>query len=92
MLLRDQRQARVARWTKTLGDAYAAHDYNGMTVSTNGEEKRFRPRLQVASASEYADLMNGLELSDPRLMLAAVPANRACGNRAGARAGRAAIA
>jgi hypothetical protein len=71
---------------------YPAHDYNGMTVSTIGEEKRFNPRLQVASVAEYADLMNGLELSDPRLMDVAVPANLACGNRAGAHAGKTAIA
>lgn len=71
---------------------YPAHDYKGMTASTIGEEKRFNPRLQVESAGEYADLMNGLELSDPRLMDVAVPANLACGNRAGARAGKAVIA
>ena len=71
---------------------YPAHDYNGMTVSTIGEEKRFNPRLQVGSVAEYADLMNGLELSDPRLMDVAVPANLACGNRAGARPANHAIA
>ncbi len=27
---------------------YPAHDYNGVTVSTIGEEKRHSPRLQVA--------------------------------------------
>jgi glyoxylase-like metal-dependent hydrolase (beta-lactamase superfamily II) len=27
---------------------YPAHDYNGMTVSSIGEEKRHNPRLQVA--------------------------------------------
>ena len=27
----------------------------------------------------YVELMNGLELDDPRLMDIAVPANRACG-------------
>ena len=71
---------------------YPAHDYKAMTVSTIGEEKRFNPRLQVESAGEYADLMNGLELSDPRLMDVAVPANLACGHRAGARPANHAIA
>ena len=71
---------------------YPAHDYNGMTVSTIGEEKRFNPRLQVGSVSEYAELMNGLELSDPRLMDVAVPANLACGKPADARAGKPAVA
>jgi len=58
---------------------YPAHDYNGMTVSTVGEEKRHNPRLQVSGKQAYIDLMNGLELDDPRLMDIAVPANRACG-------------
>jgi sulfur dioxygenase len=58
---------------------YPAHDYNGMTVSTIGEERRCNPRLQVASKQAYVDLMNGLKLDNPRLMDVAVPANRACG-------------
>ena len=60
---------------------YPAHDYNGMTVSTIGEEKRYNPRLQVAGKQAYIELMNGLELDDPQLMDIAVPANRACGER-----------
>lgn len=58
---------------------YPAHDYNGMTISTIGEEKRYNPRLQVSSMQEYVDLMNGLELEDPKLMEIAVPSNLACG-------------
>ncbi len=58
---------------------YPAHDYNGMTVSTIGEEKRHNPRLQISSMQEYVDLMNGLELEDPKLMDIAVPSNIACG-------------
>jgi glyoxylase-like metal-dependent hydrolase (beta-lactamase superfamily II) len=58
---------------------YPAHDYNGMTVSTIGEERNHNPRLQVPGKQAYIDLMNGLELDDPRLMDIAVPANRACG-------------
>jgi glyoxylase-like metal-dependent hydrolase (beta-lactamase superfamily II) len=58
---------------------YPAHDYNGMTISTIGEEKRFNPRLQVDSMQEYVDLMNSLELEDPKLMDVAVPSNLACG-------------
>ena len=58
---------------------YPARDYNGMTVSTIGEEKRYNPRLQVSSSQDYVDLMNGLELDAPRLMDIAVPTNRACG-------------
>ncbi len=59
---------------------YPAHDYNGMTISTIGEEKRYNPRLQVSSEQEYVDLMNGLELEDPKLMDVAVPSNLACGS------------
>ncbi len=58
---------------------FPAHDYNGMTVSTIGEEKRHNPRLQVADKQAYIDLMNALKLDDPRLMDVAVPANRGCG-------------
>jgi glyoxylase-like metal-dependent hydrolase (beta-lactamase superfamily II) len=58
---------------------YPAHDYNGMTVSTIGEEKRHNPRLQVSGKQAYIELMNGLDLDNPRLMDIAVPANRACG-------------
>lgn len=58
---------------------YPAHDYNGMTISTIGEEKQYNPRLQVASMQEYVELMNGLELEDPKLMDVAVPSNLACG-------------
>lgn len=62
---------------------YPAHDYNGMTASTIGEERRHNPRLQVGGRQAYIDLMNAFELDDPRLMDIAVPANRACGaNRA----------
>jgi sulfur dioxygenase len=61
---------------------YPAHDYNGMTVSTIGEEKRHSPRLQVADKQAYIELMNGLVLEDPQLMDVAVPSNRQCGLKA----------
>jgi len=54
---------------------YPAHDYNGNTVSTIGEERAHNPRLRVASAEEYARLMDGLHLPDPKMMDVAVPAN-----------------
>ncbi len=63
---------------------YPAHDYNGMTLSTIGEERRWNPRLQVKGKQEYVDLMKGLKLDNPRLMDVAVPANRACGLKAAA--------
>ena len=54
---------------------YPAHDYNGQTVSTIGEEKVFNPRLQVGSVQEYVDIMNNLNLPNPKMMDVAVPAN-----------------
>ena len=54
---------------------YPAHDYKGETVSTIGEEKAFNPRLQVASVEQYADIMNALDLPNPKMMDVAVPAN-----------------
>ena len=54
---------------------YPAHDYKGETVSTIGEEKRFNPRLRVKSVDEYVDLMNHLNLPNPKMMDVAVPAN-----------------
>ena len=54
---------------------YPAHDYKGETVSTIGEEKMFNPRLQVKSVDEYMDIMNNLNLPDPKMMDIAVPEN-----------------
>ena len=54
---------------------YPAHDYKGDIVSTILEEKKFNPRLQVKSADEYIEIMNNLNLPDPKLMDVAVPNN-----------------
>jgi len=54
---------------------FPAHDYKGDTVSTIGEEKAFNPRLQVKSADQYVDLMNSLNLPNPKMMDVAVPSN-----------------
>jgi sulfur dioxygenase len=58
---------------------YPAHDYKGDTVSTIGEEKAFNPRLQVKSIDEYVELMNHLNLPNPKMMDVAVPANMRIG-------------
>ena len=58
---------------KTL--VYPAHDYNGKKNSTIENEKNNNPRLQVSSKEEYADIMNNLNLSNPKMMDIAVPAN-----------------
>ena len=54
---------------------YPAHDYNGNKVSTIGQQKNKNPRLQVKSPDQYAELMNNLNLKNPKMMDIAVPAN-----------------
>ena len=54
---------------------FPGHDYKGDTVSTIGEERRCNPRLQVTCADEYAALMGGLNLPNPKMMDVEVPAN-----------------
>lgn len=66
----------------TLPDSttvYPAHDYKGWTASSVGEEKRYNPRLAGKSRQEYIDIMNNLNLPDPKQMDVAVPANLSCG-------------
>lgn len=58
---------------------YPGHDYKGEMVSTVGEEREFNPRLQVKNAEEYAAIMNGLNLANPKMMDVAVPANQKIG-------------
>ena len=57
----------------TLG--YPAHYYNGKKFSTIENEKNNNPRLQVSSKEEYAEIMNNLNLANPKMMDIAVPAN-----------------
>ncbi len=54
---------------------YPAHDYKGDSVSTIAEERAHNPRLKVRSVEEYEALMAGLNLSNPKMMDVAVPAN-----------------
>ena len=54
---------------------YPAHDYNGKKFSTIENEKKNNPRLQVNSKEEYAEIMENLKLSNPKMMDVAVPAN-----------------
>ena len=58
---------------KTL--VYPAHDYNGKKNSTIESEKNNNPRLQVSSKEQYAEIMNNLNLANPKMMDVAVPAN-----------------
>tara|TARA_B100000427_G_C15358101_1_gene528567 strand:- start:71 stop:763 length:693 start_codon:yes stop_codon:yes gene_type:complete len=58
---------------KTL--VYPAHDYNGKRFSTIEKEKNNNPRLQVGSKEQYAEIMENLNLANPKMMDVAVPAN-----------------
>ena len=55
---------------------YPAHDYNGKKFSSIGNEKRNNPRLQVSSLNQYEEIMNNLNLPNPKMMDVAVPANK----------------
>ena len=54
---------------------YPAHDYNGKKFSTIENEKNNNPRLQVSSKEQYVEIMNNLNLANPKMMDIAVPAN-----------------
>tara|TARA_Y100001970_G_scaffold193697_1_gene235396 strand:- start:3744 stop:4439 length:696 start_codon:yes stop_codon:yes gene_type:complete len=58
---------------KTL--VFPAHDYNGRKFSSIENEKKNNPRLQVSSPDQYAEIMNSLNLANPKMMDIAVPAN-----------------
>ena len=61
---------------------YPAHDYNGRTSSTIGEEKSWNPRLGGnRPREEFIDLMNNLNLDMPKRINEAVPANMNVGIR-----------
>ena len=67
----------------TLADdtiVYPAHDYNGRTWSTIGEEKTWNPRLGGnRSRDEFIQIMNNLNLDMPKRIHEAVPANLSVG-------------
>ena len=58
---------------KTL--VFPAHDYNGKKNSTIENEKNNNPRLQVSSKEEYVEIMNNLNLENPKMLDVAVPSN-----------------
>jgi glyoxylase-like metal-dependent hydrolase (beta-lactamase superfamily II)/rhodanese-related sulfurtransferase len=63
----------------TLPDDYAvlpAHDYEGRTQSTIGEEKRYNPRIGGdAREEDFVGYLRNLGLSHPKKLDVAVPAN-----------------
>jgi sulfur dioxygenase len=67
----------------TLPDSctvFPAHDYNGRTASSIGEEKMFNPRLGVGkSSADFKKIMDELNLPRPKMIDVAVPMNLNCG-------------
>lgn len=55
---------------------YPAHDYNGRTVSSIGEEKAFNARVGGgANETDFVEYMNAMKLPHPKKIDEAVPAN-----------------
>lgn len=73
----------VTRQIFTLPDRcllYPAHDYDGRTVTTVDEEKRWNPRLGgEANEDDFVVYMSNLGLPHPKQIEIAVPANMKCG-------------
>ncbi len=59
---------------------YPGHDYKGQFVSCIAQEKKINPRLAGKSKEEFVEIMDNLNLPDPKQMDVAVPANLQCGN------------
>lgn len=59
---------------------YPAHDYKGRLSSTIGAEKETNPRLgKDKTKDEFVEIMANLNLSYPKKIDVAVPANMRCG-------------
>ena len=58
---------------------YPGHDYRGHTVSTIGEEKQHNPRFAGHDRDSFIELMDNLNLPNPKKIMEAVPANERCG-------------
>lgn len=57
-----------------------AHDYEGRTASTIGEERRYNPRVGGdAREEDFIGYMKNLGLPHPKQLAIAVPANLRCG-------------
>ena len=59
---------------------YPGHDYRGHSSTTVAEQKAHNPRLNLrVDQSEFVEIMNCLNLANPRMMDVAVAANLSCG-------------
>jgi len=72
----------------SLGDetiVYPAHDYEGRTSTTIGEERRFNPRIGgKARVEDFVGYMQNLGLPHPKQLAIALPANMRAGEPEGA--------
>lgn len=78
-IMYDSLQRLLALPDETL--VYPGHDYRGQTVSTIGEERQLNPRLAGKDRESFIDLMNHLNLPNPKKIMEAVPANEQCGRK-----------
>ena len=58
---------------------YPAHDYQGRTVTTVGEEKQWNLRIAGRTREQFIAEMQSRRLPEPKRLREAVPANLACG-------------
>lgn len=59
---------------------YPAHDYEGRSASTIGEERRYNPRIGGAVREEdFVGYMDNLGLPNPKQLASALPANMRAG-------------
>ena len=67
----------------TLPDStlvYPGHDYNGFTVSTIGEEKKYNSLIRLDfDEKAFIKKVGNLNLEPPKKIKTAVPANHSCG-------------
>ncbi len=67
----------------TLPDStlvFPGHNYEGLLMSTIGEEKEHNPRLGTKKTfEEFKSIMENLNLAEPKKIEIAVPANLKCG-------------
>ena len=61
-------------------EVYPAHDYNGLSASTIGEEKKFNSMIREEFDEQtFIKNVNNLKLSMPKKIKVSVPANQSCG-------------
>ncbi|MDC0197593.1 MBL fold metallo-hydrolase [Candidatus Thioglobus sp.] len=61
-------------------EVYPAHDYNGLSMSTIGEEKKFNTMIKESyDQKAFIKNVNNLNLGLPKKIKVAVPANQSCG-------------